>query len=191
VRKNFSLTWIAAAIFASSVAYIGQPAVAQQPPPSGGQAAPGGQRPRPPLPKIINLQVLPKDTPAEEVMRIMRGFNGQLGVECEFCHVPDEKTRKMNFASDAKPEKAAARVMMGMTHEINSKYLKELPEMHHEHGEEAEHAEHGGHDDHPARVTCGTCHRGHSHPEAFVPPPEKDHEQEPHNQHRMAPGTPR
>jgi hypothetical protein len=194
VRKNLSVLWVAsAAILACCVSFLSLPAVAQEPPPPAGQAGPGAQRPRQPLPKIVNLKVLPKNTPAEEVMRIMRGFEGQLGVECKFCHVRDEKTRKMNFASDVKPEKTAARVMMGMTHEINSKYLKEMPEMHHEAGEEAEehpeHEEHAGHgDEHAARVTCGTCHRGHSHPEAFVPPPSPDDEQGPHNQHRLAPG---
>jgi hypothetical protein len=188
VRKRLAVLLISAATVVACLPASARPAVQDQQPPPQGEAGPGH---RMPLPKIVNLKVLPKNTPAEEVVKIMKGFAGQLGVECKFCHVTDQTTRKLNFASDAKPEKIAARQMMGMTHEINSKYLKELPEMRHEHGEEgdhdehAEHAEHGEQGEHAARVTCGTCHRGHSHPQAFVPPPE--HDREPHNQHVMPP----
>jgi hypothetical protein len=54
-----------------------------------------------------------------------------------------------NFASDIKPEKQTARVMIGMTQAINSRYLTKLPESLR------------------ARrtVTCNTCHRGHAVPE--------------------------
>src|SRR5579864_5181679 len=46
-----------------------------------------GQRPRRPLPKPTNLQVLPKDIQPEQLIHIMRGVAGSLGVECNFCHV--------------------------------------------------------------------------------------------------------
>jgi hypothetical protein len=185
VRTKASVLLVAAVTIFAALPVFGQK-------PVDGQE---GSHLRRPLPKIVNLQVLPKNTPAEEVIRIMRGFEGQLGVECKFCHTPDEKTHRLNYASDAKPEKAAARQMMAMTHEINSKYLKQLPEMHHDHEEDADHEEHAGkdehgeHGEHVARVTCGTCHRGHSHPETFVPPPDEEHEQgqRPHNQHQLPP----
>lgn len=205
MRMRPSLLLMAAAVILASTTGSARAASSAQAAttPTTGQELP---RKRPPLPKIVNLQILPKDTPPEEVIRIMRGFQGQLGVECNFCHVSDPKTHHLNFASDAKSEKAAGRLMMSMTHEINSKYLKQLPPMdhHHEDGEGAEHdaegaghgaehaghsdhAEHADHDEHAARVTCGTCHRGHAHPQAFVPPPEEEHEGE-HHQHQMAPG---
>ncbi len=160
MRKRPSLLLMAAAvILASTTGSARAASSAQTAPPTTGQQVP---RKRPPLPKIVNLQILPKDTPPEEVIRIMRGFQGQLGVECNFCHVSDPKTHHLNFASDAKSEKAAGRLMMSMTHEINSKYLKQLPPMdhHHEDGEEGEHDAEGA--DHAAeprgpRRTCRAC----------------------------------
>src|SRR5579872_5819452 len=53
----------------------------------GQDSAPQGQqRPRRPLPKPTNLQVLPKDIQPEQLIHIMRGVAGSLGVECNFCH---------------------------------------------------------------------------------------------------------
>ena len=126
------------------------------PPPGGG---PGG--PHRPLPKPVNLKVLPKDTPPEEVMKIMHNFEGSLGVECSFCHVRDEKTKHMDFASDAKDDKQMARTMMLMTRTINEQFMSKIDDP----------------DAKPAdkHVTCGTCHRGHSMPEHFVPPPHAEH----------------
>lgn len=119
------------------------------------------------LPKPTNLQILPKDISSKDLMAVMHDFTGDLGVHCNFCHEVNAQTHKPNFASDAKPEKAAARVMMRMTHEINAKYMAELPE--HEHAENAEPA------DHKHRVSCSTCHRGHPEPPSFTPPPEEHH----------------
>lgn len=114
-----------------------------------------------PLPKPTNLKVLPKNIPPKELMNIMHGFAGSLGVHCTFCHVRNEQTRKMNFASDEKPEKASARVMMRMTREMNEKYIARI------HDPEAKPDE--------KHVTCGTCHRGHARPPVFVIPPEEHH----------------
>jgi hypothetical protein len=129
----------------------------QEPPPAQGQqqgpAAMHG--PHGPLPKPVNLKVLPKDMPPEEVMKIMHGFTQQLGVQCGFCHVADSGMKHVNFASDEKPEKNTARTMISMTQEINAKYLSTI------HDPDAKPEE--------KVVTCGTCHRGHTMPAVFIP----------------------
>ena len=134
-------------------------AFAQTPaPPAAGQAPPGGRRP---MPAPSNLKVLPKDTTAQQVIAIMRGYEGQLGVECGYCHAKDPATGRNNFASDANPMKDRARVMMKMTSAINTEYLTQLTDPKPENP-----------------VTCGTCHRGMSEPSVFVPAP---------HEHRAAP----
>ena len=129
-------------------------AFAQTPaPPDGGQAPPAGQARRP-MPAPSNLKVLPKDTTAQQVITIMRGYEGQLGVECGYCHAKDPATGRNNFASDANPMKDRARVMMKMTASINADFLTQLT------------------DPKPGNpVECGTCHRGMAKPSVFVPPP--------------------
>lgn len=109
------------------------------------------------LPKPTNLQVLPKDISIKDLLATMHQFEGGLGVRCSFCHEQNAQTHRIDFASDAKPEKAAARVMMRMTADLNEKYLTQLPDK-------------GG----MMQVSCGTCHRGHSTPEEFKPQPEKE-----------------
>ena len=37
-----------------------------------------------------NLQVLPKDTPRPQLIAMMRGVAGALGVRCNYCHVATE-----------------------------------------------------------------------------------------------------
>jgi hypothetical protein len=108
------------------------------------------------MPRPTNLKVLPKNISNKDLIATMHGFTGSLGVHCSFCHVEDQSTHHLNFASDAKPEKRSARVMMRMTKNIDGKYLAQLPD-------------HGG----MQKVGCGTCHRGHSTPTEFVPPPEQ------------------
>jgi hypothetical protein len=122
--------------------------------PIAAQAPPAQNAPHyPPLPRPSNLQVLPKNIPQPELMSLMRGYTKALGVECEFCHAEDPATHRLNFASDAKPDKATARIMISMTMEINKKYLSTVKDP----------------DATPAdkTVTCGTCHRGNSMPAAF------------------------
>lgn len=154
----------AAGIFVTSLAFAvaTQPSFSQdaQPQQQGAPQADGQQHPHPrrPLPKPTNLQVLPKDINPEELIHIMRGYAGALGVECNFCHVPGPKPREMNFASDEKPEKATARIMMRMTQAMNEQFMSQI------HDPDATQED--------KQVTCGTCHRGHKMPEHFVPPPE-------------------
>jgi hypothetical protein len=108
------------------------------PPPPAGQK--GGARPAP-----KNLKILKP----EEVRAKMNEYRIALGAQCTMCH------EQGDFASDAKPEKETARMMIAMTKEINAKIAGE---------HEADH-------DH---VTCFTCHRGGEHhpktaPEAAAP----------------------
>ena len=130
----------------------------------------GPQRERRPIPAPTNLKVLPKDTTGQQVIAIMRGFEGDLGVQCSYCHAKDPATGRPNFASDANPMKDRARVMMKMANAINTEYLAQLTDPKPEHD-----------------VTCGTCHRGMPKPEVFLPKP---HESEHRDGATAAPGTP-
>lgn len=112
--------------------------------------------------KPVNLKVLPKNIAPEQLREIMRGYAGSLGVKCNFCHAANAQTHRLDFASDAKPEKTTARLMIRMTRTINEEYMAKV-----------EDPDATAEDKH---VTCGTCHRGHHMPEHFVPPPEeRDH----------------
>jgi hypothetical protein len=75
-------------------------------------------------PKPVNLKVLPKNTTHKQLETIMGHWASSLGVRCNFCHARNEATNKMDFASDAKPEKLMARKMFLMAEKINKKYFK-------------------------------------------------------------------
>ena len=101
------------------------------------------------IPKTFtNLQVLPKNIARPELVSVMRSYANALSVRCAHCHVgadaPDLKGA--DFASDAKEEKRAARLMMKMVRAINEHHLSRLKR------------------EHPVRVECVTCHRGLSTP---------------------------
>ena len=151
MHRSFTLA-VAALILTSGFLIAQEPGSAPETP-APAEAQHHAHRP---MPKPTNLQVLPKDTSADDVMKIMHAIEGQLGVECSYCHVKGDQPHSMNFAVDTKPEKAAARLMMRMTDDLNTRYLAKLED----------------HDGPPAKADCGTCHRGHAHPEAFTPPPE-------------------
>lgn len=93
---------------------------------------------------FTNLRVLPKDTPRQELVSVMRSYATALGVRCAHCHVgadaPDLKGA--DFASDTKEEKRTARLMMQMVRAINEDHLAKLAH------------------ENPVRVECVTCHRG-------------------------------
>ncbi|QIL41296.1 c-type cytochrome [Pedobacter sp. HDW13] len=77
-----------------------------------------------PEPKAKNLKVLPKNISKEELDKVMDDFKLALGVRCSHCHASmKDNPRKMDFASDEKPEKETARKMMRMTAKINKKYF--------------------------------------------------------------------
>lgn len=99
-----------------------------------------------------NLQVLPPDISRDELGDVMLdnlrglGLPRLAGEGCLYCHVGSlEKPRgEWDYASDAKPAKAKARVMMAMTRAINSDYLGKLKTR----------------IDSSFEVTCATCHAG-------------------------------
>jgi hypothetical protein len=102
----------------------------------GGKGAPGGKGKAP----RVNLKVLPDDA---NLVPTMQSFVAGLGVAdkggCNFCH-------EMDRASDAKPEKVMARMMISMAKDINAKFP-----------------------DGKTHVTCFTCHRGSTEP-LMAPP---------------------
>jgi hypothetical protein len=106
-----------------------------------------------PRAKPVNLQVLPKDSSSASVGKLMKRFEKELGVTCSHCHVENPQTQKLDYASDDKPEKQTARVMIAMLDDINNKYLAQL----------------GGDRRYAVPVTCGSCHQGQSSPPAFEP----------------------
>ncbi len=140
-----SLLFVCAASLSTSLALA-------QPPGGAPGAAPGGA-PRQ-MPKPTNLKVLPKDISGEDLIKTMRGFTGALGVQCTFCHAQNPETKRTDYASDANPVKDNARIMITMTGTINDKFLTTLASR-----------------KTTDPVSCGTCHRGESHPSVFVPPP--------------------
>jgi len=86
--------------------------------------------------RFKNVQIA-KDMPASQFIDMMRSFTWSLGIQCDHCHVQG------NFASDDKEDKAMARKMMTMTHNINESTFD-------------------GHQE----VRCYTCHRGQHEPQS-------------------------
>ncbi len=106
-------------------------------------------------PKLVNLKVFPKNIPYRVLDHTMDVWSASLGVRCNFCHARNDQTGKMDFASDAKPEKATARYMLRMEQKINKKFFKAQKDslgMVMETG-----------------INCNTCHHGTAHPEVKVP----------------------
>ncbi len=103
-----------------------------------------------------NLQVLPADISPAELGEIMLANLQGLGLRrrtnegCLHCHAGsmDEPRNTWDYASDEKPAKETARMMMAMVREINSGFLNSL-----EHRSTPE-----------VRVTCVTCHAGRINP---------------------------
>jgi hypothetical protein len=102
-----------------------------------------------------NLKVLPKDISKEDLGTVMDGFKTSLGVKCNYCHAPSETEKgKLDFASDAKPEKGTARMMMLMTAKINKKYF---------------HIKDVKNPNAILPVSCITCHNGNERPKTLDP----------------------
>lgn len=123
----------------------------------GGVAAtpskPGVTNMAPALPGTAfkNLKVLPKDISPKKLQQIMVDeFDDGLGVGCGFCHAEQKDSHRLDYASDAKPEKEIARAMMRMAIKINRKYFQDSHPMI---GDSA------------LVVTCSTCHRGQARPD--------------------------
>lgn len=104
-------------------------------------AAIKGKENRPAGEVFKNVKLL-KTMPAARFLRIMDvGYSQSLGVSCDYCHSEDR------WEADEKRAKNAAREMILLTQEINSR-LEKL-----EHIETSE-----------ATVNCTTCHRGYVKP---------------------------
>jgi hypothetical protein len=100
-----------------------------------------------------NLKVLPKNWTRLQVMSVMRTFTGALGVQCTHCHAGTPPA--LNYASDEKPTKEAARKMIHMVMHINDEHLKGIGPATVERSANAPPALGT-----PEKVTCFTCHRG-------------------------------
>ncbi|HSY91668.1 MAG TPA: c-type cytochrome [Candidatus Binatus sp.] len=105
--------------------------------PGQSQANAGG--PKKAEEQFKNIQVL-KGIPAEQLVPTMQFVAASLGVQCDFCHVPNA------FEKDDKKPKQTARKMMAMMITINAENF----------------------DGHRA-VTCNSCHRGNPIPQAIPP----------------------
>ena len=84
-----------------------------------------------------NLQVLKFVKSKQELKGWMQMIKTSLGVDCDFCHNTD------NFASDEKPQKRKARIMLRMLVQIREDYFA-YPDA--------------------KQPTCYTCHQGHKEP---------------------------
>jgi tetratricopeptide (TPR) repeat protein len=100
--------------------------------------------------KFTNLKILPKDISNEKLDDIMRAFSSSLGVRCGYCHAAKDGDARgqLDFASDSKPEKTTARMMMTMSAGINQ---DQLPKITTKRGDKVE-------------VRCRTCHHGQARP---------------------------
>lgn len=151
-------------------------------------------------PQYKNLQILPEDISEHDLDSVMHHFTQSLGQKCNFCHVRNEEIKKMDFASDDKPEKNIARKMMQMAIDINKNYFAKMKmdhDMDDDHMEKMEKDEMGKMDNNDSMknhmennmsmakmdsmgmndsrymlmaVNCYTCHRGDAHPNSKLPP---------------------
>lgn len=89
-----------------------------------------------------NIKVL-TGMPESQLIPVMNFFSASMGRRCNFCHVNNQG--QWDYASDAKPEKAAAREMVKLVMDINktTERLKLDP------------------------VSCYTCHRGRTSPQSI------------------------
>ncbi len=103
--------------------------------------------------KAENLKVLPKDIGAKQLRATMFGFSNALGVRCTHCHVGEngKPLSTFDFASDAKPAKKTARLMLRMAQNINQQFIAQI--------------------DRPTaqklQVNCLTCHKHQARPKSL------------------------
>ena len=98
---------------------------------------------------------MPKDIARPELLATMRLFNQALGVQCNYCHVQEGDGGRNDMASDEKPPKNTARVMMRMMARVNDTLPTDL-------GRTAASV---------TKVQCITCHRESAIPKIPDPPP--------------------
>ncbi|HEY5465349.1 MAG TPA: c-type cytochrome [Hanamia sp.] len=119
-------------------------------------------------PGFHNLKILPKDISKDGLDSVMHFFTASLGVHCTYCHEGDPATRKMDFASDAKPEKQIARKMMLMNIDINKNDFQQIAEAM-DSGKFVMPTDTAAVSYMLKYVTCYTCHHGDPHPENKPP----------------------
>lgn len=120
-----------------------------------------------------NLKVLPKHIPHEMLHKVMDEWSEALGVHCNFCHAAADNG-KLDFASDAKPEKNMARMMYKMTAKINTKYFEgKKDSLNMVMGD----------------IKCATCHRGSPHPDEVKLAPDMNNHGPQMQHHNDAPDT--
>jgi hypothetical protein len=134
-------------------------------------------------PHFTNLEILPKDISKDALDSVMHHFTASLGVKCNYCHVFNQETRKMEFAKDDKPEKQIARKMMLMAIDINKDHFQQIEE-NMDSGKMALPRDTSAVSYMLKYVTCYTCHHGDPHPENK--PPKKNM---PNNQPPVAPAN--
>jgi hypothetical protein len=99
---------------------------------------------------FTNLQVLPADIAAPDLIAIMQAAEAALGVDCAYCHVFNGRGAAGNdMASDEKRPKLVAREMVRMMEQANETIAVAT----------------GKGPGEVAEVTCMTCHRGSTIPE--------------------------
>jgi hypothetical protein len=137
IRKRY----IATAVLAGAVAICSFAG-------AGPEAVPASAAPKS---GYSNLKVLPRNISSKTLQSIMIDeFEDGLGVGCNFCHAEQKGSHRLDYASDAKPEKEIAREMMRMTMTINKKYFK---------------LRHPMIGDGALIISCNSCHRGQPRPE--------------------------
>jgi hypothetical protein len=119
-------------------------------------------------PRFKNLQILPKDISKDGIDSVMHHFTASLGVKCNYCHVKNMETNKMDFAKDEKPEKEIARKMMLMAIDINKNHFQQIEESM-DSGKNAITSDTSSVSYMLKYVTCYTCHHGDPHPENTPP----------------------
>lgn len=111
-----------------------------------------------PQKRFKNLKVLPPDISHDDLVVTMRAWTASLGVSsCDHCHLRIAASPrpgvdgKIDFVSDAKREKAVARLMFKMTRLANADYISRVAQP-------------------SASITCYTCHQGRIEPMSTLPP---------------------
>ena len=153
-KKIFAISFVSILSITTAIVAARAQSPAAAPPQSSGSAPLAEER-------FKNIKVL-KGIPADQVIPAMEFITASLGVECEFCHVRQE--RGLAFDKDDKKPKQIARKMIEMMNAINTNNFEGKRE-----------------------VTCYSCHHGAAHPvgiplvavEGEKPPAMGDHDKQP------------
>jgi tetratricopeptide (TPR) repeat protein len=94
--------------------------------------------------RFENLKFFPTNISRDSLVGVMRSFSFSLGVRCVYCHVGEDSPTLagIDWKSDEKPTKRAAREMLRMVADINTRVQSSVTHTT------------------PMTVKCATCHRG-------------------------------